>query len=143
MIRVVFDTNVFISALFNPTSPPARLLELALQGYFKLLISPPIIREIERVLTYPRVTKLLQKRKITPGEIQASLVMVLKIAVLTPGNLTLEAVPDDPGDDMILACALEGGADVIVSGDHHLKNLNVFRGVKILAPADCLQMVEA
>jgi uncharacterized protein len=94
-------------------------------------------------LTYPRVTKLLQKRRITPGEIQASLVMVLKIAVLTPGNLTLEAVPDDPGDDMILACALEGGADVIVSGDHHLKNLNVFRGVKILASADFLQMVEA
>jgi putative PIN family toxin of toxin-antitoxin system len=68
MIRVVIDTDVFISAMFNPKRPSAQLLELALQGKIKLIISPSIIGEIDRVLTYPRVKRLLKKRKLSPGE---------------------------------------------------------------------------
>jgi uncharacterized protein len=94
------------------------------------------------VLTHPRVKKLLLKWKITPEESEASLAKVLRVAVLTPGNLAVESVPDDPADNMILACALEAAADVIVSGEHHLKNLNFFRGIKILSPADFLKMLE-
>ena len=142
MIRAVFDTNVFISALFNPKRPPAQLLELALQGKIKLIISPHLLGEIERVLTYPRVQKLLKKRKTTPREIEEAIFKTLKISVWAPGNLTVEAIPDDPADDLVLACALEGHADVIVSGDHHLLDLKSYQGIDIVSPAEFLKMLE-
>ena len=141
MIRLVFDTNVFISALFNPKRPPAQLLELALQGKIKFIFSPPLIGEIERVLAYPKVKKLLKKRKTNPAEIEKALAKVLKLAVLTPGDLRLEAIADDPADDMVLACALEGKADYIVSGDHHLLDLRDYQGVQIVSPAKLLKAI--
>ncbi len=143
MIRAVLDTNVFISALFNPKRPPAQLLELTLQGKIKLIISPQIIGEIERVLTYPKVKKLLKKKKTTPGEVEEGIVKALKVAVLTPGNLAIKAIPDDPADDMFLACALEGQADFIVSGDHHLLELSTFQGIKIVSPAEFLKIINS
>jgi putative PIN family toxin of toxin-antitoxin system len=141
MIRAVLDTNVFISALFNPQRPPAQLLDLALQGKIKLIISPQLIGEIEGVLTYPRVKKLLKKRKAAPGEIEEGIAKALKLAVLTPGSLTIEAIPDDPADDMVLACALEGIADFIVSGDHHLLDLKDYQGIKIVTPVKFLEII--
>ena len=141
MIRAVFDTNVFISALFNPKRPPAQVLELVLQGKIKLIISPQLIGEIERVLTYPKVRKLLKKRKAAPGDLGEGLAKILKLAVLTPGNLNVEAIPDDPADDMVLACAQEGQADFIVSGDHHLLDLNAYQGIKIVSPAEFLMII--
>ena len=141
MIRAVFDTNVFISALFNPKRLPAQLLELALQGKIKLIISPQIIGEIERVLTYPRIKKLLKKRKAAPGEIEEGIAKALKLAVLTPGNLSVKAIPDDPADDIIIACALEGQADFIVSGDHHLTDLINYQGIELVDPATFLALV--
>ena len=69
MIRAVFDTNVFVSALFTPHRRPAKLLEIALQGQIRLIVSPHLIAEIERVLTYPKVKKLLKKRHTGPGEV--------------------------------------------------------------------------
>ena len=141
MIRVVFDTNVFISALFNPKRPPAQLLEFALQGKIKFIVSPPLIAEIERVLAYPKVKKLLKKRKTNPAEIEKALAKVLKLAVLTPGELRVGAIADDPSDDMVLACALEGKADYIVIGDHHLLNLRDYQGVQIVSPAKLLKQI--
>ncbi len=142
MIRAVFDTNVFISALFNPKRPPAQLLELALQGKIRLIVSPQLIEEIERVLTYPKVKKLLKKRKIAPGEVIEGIAKTLQVAVLTPGELTVAAIADDPADDMILACALEGNADFIISGDHHLLDLENYQGIKIVKPARFLDLLE-
>lgn len=143
MIRAVFDTNVFISALFNPKRPPAQLLELALQGKIKLIISAQLIAEIKRVLTYPRVKKLLKKRKASPGEVGEVIAKALKVAVLTPRNLIVEAIADDPADDIVLACALEGQADFIVSGDHHLLDLSIYQEIKILSPTDFLTIIRA
>lgn len=142
MIRAVFDTNVLVSALFNPQRPPAQLLELALQGKIRLIFSPHLIVEIERVLTYPKVKKLLKKRKTAPGEVGEAIAKALKVAVWTPGDLTVEAVADDLADDMVLACAVEGSADFIISGDHHLLDLKNYQGIKIVNPARFLELME-
>lgn len=142
MIRAVFDTNVFISALFNPKRPPAQLLELALQGKIKLIISPHLLGEIERVLTYPRVQKLLKKRKTTPREVKEVIFKTIKIAIWAPGNLNIEAIPEDPDDALVLACALEAHADVIVSCGHHLLDLKNYQGIDIVSPSELLKMLE-
>jgi len=65
MIRAVLDTNVWVSAILTPGNPPAKILEFALTGKMRLIISPGIIREIGQVLKYPKVKKALKKQKET------------------------------------------------------------------------------
>jgi len=67
------------------------------------------------------------------------LAKTLQVAVLTPGELAVEAVADDPADDLVLACALEGNADFIISGDKHLLNLRNYQGIKMVTPAEFLE----
>lgn len=52
-----------------------------------------------------------------------------------------EVILEDPDDDKFLACAIDGGADYIVSGDHHLLDLGSYEGIPILRPATFLQIV--
>ena len=137
-MKVVFDTNVLLSAILTPHSPPARLLQLSLEGKFRLVISLQIMQELARVIRYPKLTKLLKKRRLTPGDIDNFLEKLRKIVTWTPGKLKLEAVSEDPADDMVLACAVEGEADFIVSGDHHLTDLQTFQGIRIVDPATFL-----
>ena len=143
MIRVVFDTNVFVSALLTPHSPPGRLLELALQGKMRLLISPQLLEEIERVLDYPKVKKVLQLRKISHREIDEAVAKILRVAVLTPGKMTVSVIADDPADDKILAGAVEGQANFIITGDHHLLDLNIYQGIRIMSPTEFLKVLES
>jgi len=67
------------------------------------------------------------------------LAKTLQVAVLTPGELAVEAVADDPADDLVLACALEGNADFIISGDKHLLNLRNYQGIQMVTPAEFLE----
>jgi hypothetical protein len=141
MIRAVLDTNVWVSAILTPGNPPARILEFALTGKMRLLVSPGIIREIGQVLKYPKVKKTLRKHRITSQEVDAVILKLLKAAIITPGEILAEGVSADPADDMIIACALEGQADFIISGDHHLTDLEDYQGIKIVAPATFLALI--
>jgi putative PIN family toxin of toxin-antitoxin system len=101
-----------------------------------MLISPPILAEVRRVLLYPR----LQKRHgWGEAQVDGFLERVRPAAVTTPGTSTLEEVPDDPSDEMYLACALEGGAQYIITGDQHLLRLDPWRGIRIIPPAVFLE----
>jgi len=141
MIRGVLDTNVWVSAMLSPGNPPAKILELALTGKMQLIISPGIIREIVRVLEYPKVKKALKKHHITFQEVEDVIIKLLKVVLITSGEILAEGVSDDPADDMIIACALEGRADFIISGDHHLTDLKNYQGIKIVAPSTFLALI--
>jgi putative PIN family toxin of toxin-antitoxin system len=141
MIRAVLDTNVWLSAILTPGNPPAKILELALTGNMRLIISPGIIREIGRVLQYPKVKKALKKFKITSQEVEDVILKLLKVALITPGALLAEGASNNPADDLIIACALEGHADFIISGDHHLTDLKNYQGIKIVDPATFLALI--
>ena len=142
MIRVVLDTNVLVSALLAPDSPPARILELALEGGLRLVSSPGIIKEIGLVFQYPRLKKSMKKHRLTDEEVADTLLKILKIATITPGAEIAQGVSQDPADNMILSCAVEGQADFIISGDHHLTDLGAFQGVRIVNPAAFLNLIE-
>ena len=140
MIRIVLDTNVLVSAVLNPHGKPALLLKLALGGMVELVISPAMIKEIERVFHYPKLIKLLRKNGVTPDEIGSLIKELTSTAVITAGKLALDVIKDDPSDNFVLACAVEGRADFIVSGDDHLKDLKTFEGIEILSPATFLKL---
>lgn len=141
MIRVVLDTNVFVSALLTPDSPPAGILELALEGQLRLVISPGIIREIGLVFQYPKVKKSLKKHRLTEEEVAETILKILKIATITPGAEIAKGVSPDPGDDMVLSCAVEGRADFIISGDQDLTELDSYQGIRIVAPGIFLKLL--
>lgn len=142
MIRAVLDTNVFVSALLAPDSPPARILELALEGQLRLVISPGIIREIGLVFQYPKVKKSMKKHCLTEDEVANTILKILKVAIITPGAEIARGASQDPADDMVLSCALEGQADFIISGDQDLTALESHEGVRIVTPATFLQVIE-
>jgi putative PIN family toxin of toxin-antitoxin system len=142
MMRVVLDTNVFVSALLIPNSPPARVLELTLGGQLRLVISPGIIREIVQVFQYPRIRNSMKKHRLTEAEVADAVHKILKIATISSGKEIAKGVSADPADDMVLSCALEGRADFIISGDQHLTELDNYEGIRIVAPAAFLKLLE-
>lgn len=135
MLRVVLDANQFVSALLKSGSNSAKIIALVRDERIKLLLSEPIISEITGVLLYPKIRK---RHGRSPEFIVEFMKRLRSVAVIAEGRLRIEAVKHDPSDDIYLECAVEGHADFIVSGDRHLKDLESFKGIRILDPATFL-----
>lgn len=126
------DTNVLVSAFCFPGSLPADLVRRCQAGEFVLLTSPSILAEMSDVLLRP---KIVRRVGMTRDKAEILSRAVKRIAAIVPGAIALDAVPSDPKDNHVVACAVVGRADFIVSGDHHLKDLALYKGIRILSPA--------
>ena len=133
MIKAVLDSNVLVSGLISSKGAPSEILDAWRRRKFFLLTSEEIIRETQKVLNYPRIKNTYS---LTPEQINRFLSNLRKYSFRISGSLSVNEITDDPEDNKILACALEGGAKYIVSGDVHLKNLRSFKGVKIVTPTE-------
>lgn len=120
MIRVVLDTSQFISALLKPGSKPDAIVQMVREQRVLLLLSDSICDEISRVLSYPKIRKRLA---VSDADLEYFVQLLRTIAIMTPGTLNLPPLAADPDDTKYLVCAVEGRADFIVSGDHHLTDL--------------------
>ena len=129
MIRVVADTNVYVSALLFGGAPEEVLL-LAQAGTFSLYISPAIREELSRVLA--------QKFGWEQTRVRAALSAIAGFTIEAIPNTSVNAVAEDAADNRILECALAAQAHVIVSGDQHLRRLRRFRHIPILTPREFL-----
>lgn len=140
MLRAVFDTNVFISSLLVKTGKPAQALQAWRNRKILLIVSPALIEEIVKTLSYERIRR---KYPISDEDV-AGLVDLLKHdAFVVPGGADVAGtVPDDPDDERVLACAIDGLADVIVSGDRHLLDLHSFQGIPIVNVHDFLELMD-
>jgi putative PIN family toxin of toxin-antitoxin system len=140
MLRAVLDTNIIVSAAISSKGAPFDILEAwRTQRRFMLVTSPQILGEVLRVFEYPKIKK---SYGLTDKTIERVILPLAKYAAVTPGELTVKEVKDDPTDDMFLACAIEGEADFIVSGDRHLLEIGTYRGVPILTAAAFLETLE-
>ncbi len=139
-MRVVLDANQFVSAILVPVGRPAQILQAWRAGHFELALSPGILAEVRRVLLYPR---LQRKHGWTETQINDFLAGLTTAATLTPGTLSVQAIPDDPTDDKYVACALEAEAQYIVSGDQHLTKWGGYQGIEIVTPAFFIEHVLA
>lgn len=137
-MRVVLDTNVIISALLVRGSIPHEILNASTEGRFEVIVSGEILRELTRVLFYPRIR---QKRWMTDKEVRGFILSLANSAVRASGTFPMEVVEDDPGDDKFVAAAVEQGADYVVSGDAHLTGIGKYRGVKFLTPAQFYELL--
>lgn len=130
-MRVVLDTNVLVSALIRRTSVPGALLEAWRDGRLEVVVSSALLAELERVLAYPRLRRYLA---LTADEAR-SLVAELRDVALIADAVDVEVVTRDPDDDHVLAAAVAGGAEYIVSGDRDLLELGDYHGIEIVTPA--------
>jgi uncharacterized protein len=131
-VRAVLDTNVIVSAFSSPRTPPGRLLDsMASDQTFELVLSSALLEEIERVLRYPKVRKLILA---TDDELQLQLDLLDTLAIPVSGQLDLSGATRDPDDDRVLAAAVEGCADYLVTGDQDLLILREYEGIRIVAP---------
>jgi putative PIN family toxin of toxin-antitoxin system len=135
MTRVVCDTNVVVSGLLW-AGPPREVLRLAERRAIRLFTSRPLLLELGRVLSYPRLARVLERANLTGADLAAWLIEHASLVV--PRPLAEPAIPDDPADEQVLACAIESGADAIISGDRHLLALGVHGGIPILTVRDFL-----
>ncbi|GAB4550161.1 MAG: putative toxin-antitoxin system toxin component, PIN family [Anaerolineae bacterium] len=131
MLKVVLDTNVFVSSLLIKQGLPAQALDAWRDRRYLLVSSPAIISELQATLSYPRIRR---KYAITDQDVADLCALLERDALLVSRDARVAgAVPDDPADERVLACALDAGADLIVSGDRHLLDLREYQGIPILA----------
>jgi len=132
VLRAVLDSNVIVSGMIAKKGIPAQLLEAWRRQEWHLVVSPHIVGEVQRVLSLPKISRTYG---LTPQDI-ADLVWLLEHrAILVPGRLAIPRTVRDPQDDPILACAQEGEADYIVTGDLDLLSLERHREILIVTPA--------
>ena len=131
-MKIVFDTNILISALIT-TGKPRELLHEATEGQIQLILSKGILKEFGEVSNDPRIRKYVDQ-----DDIIAFLKIIDKVAKITKVKSRFKAVKDDPDDDVVLKTAFDGKADYIVSGDKHLLSHGAFRGIKILTADEML-----
>lgn len=123
MIRVVLDTNVYISALMFG-GLPGELLDLAFAGEFLLVTSPVLLDELEEKLRF--------KFGVETADVDLIRGRLERIAEIVSTASVLSVIKDDPDDDRVLECAMVGRADTVVSGDRHLLKLAAFEGIQIV-----------
>jgi putative PIN family toxin of toxin-antitoxin system len=133
-MRVVFDTNVFISAFIVPGSQGERAFLLACRKRVSLCTSVAILTETAQ--------KLREKFAQSESDIKAALKLVSRVAEVLKPTVRVHLLADNP-DNRILECALAARADLIVSGDRHLRQLRTFRGIPIVRLADFLRLFPA
>ena len=131
-MRVVFDTNVLVSALVFPGGRGDEALQRILEERDELFISKPILDELLGVLArkFARDAEELSRVAVLLGEIAT---------VVKPAARRVKVLRDAP-DNRILECAIAGGAEVIVTGDAALLALGEHAGVRIVRLADYLEM---
>lgn len=133
MIRAVLDSNVLISAFINRYGPSRHIFKAWQEGKFELVMSLPLLHELDSVLHYDRIQ---QKYALGEDDIYAYILLLGAQGAVMPMPSGIDAVSRDPADNKFLACALAGRAQFVVSGDQDLIDLGAFAGITIVTPRD-------
>ncbi len=132
MLKVVLDTNIFVSSIFWKRGNPHKVVELVLDKKTHAFTSIEILQELE---------KILRRDFEEPDEkIHKQINLILEYATVTKTDTKLNVVKDDPDDNKILECAVSCNADYVVTGDNHLLDLREFRGIKIVTAKKFLEI---
>jgi uncharacterized protein len=136
-MNVVIDTNVWLSALARPASPPGRLVDAFLAGQLAIFSTDRLWGELLRALTYERVQLLFRAAGVTPPERQVARLgaLVTFVDVVEPGA---RWVLTDPDDDWVIQCAITAEAEIIITGDKAMLAVGQVQGIKIVSARDAL-----
>jgi len=126
MIRVVIDTNVLISA-FITYGKSRKVLDRVFTGKIRLLISPAILLEFEEVLSR-------EKFGLTKTQVQRIVSLIIRSSEVIEPKTKITLITEDPDDNKILECAVDGRAKHIITGDSHLLKIRKYKNIRIVEP---------
>lgn len=125
-MKIILDTNVFISGIFW-SGPPYKILKAWQQRKVDLVVSQEILNE------YDRVSKALSEKYPSIDLSPFIELLTIHAEIYTPKKLK-EPVSCDPDDDKFIACALSAKIKIIVSGDQDLLSVSGYQGIDIMKP---------
>lgn len=111
-LRVVLDTDVMVAGFASDRGASRRLLMAALDGELRLLLSTPLLVEYEAVLTRPTV---LAMTGVSAEEVTAVLDELAGLCAPVAFDYRWRPQARDPGDELVLETAINGGAEVVAS----------------------------
>lgn len=132
--KVVIDTNVFISG-FGWDGKPESVLQLVEIGSIANFITSETFEELKRVISYPKL-------KFSSSLQTKILEFAFSYSQFVNSGRTVSLIKEDPDDNRFIECALSAHATFIISGDPHLLKLGEFEDIRIVGPAEFLEIVE-
>jgi uncharacterized protein len=143
MVSAVYDSNILVSAYLsrrNPERVSPELLRFARHGAVQLHLSPEIIAEtLATLIRSTRARRRYAYTEAMAAQFCESLVAAATIVVNPPP--IPGAVPRDPDDDKIVACAIAAGVQFIVTRDDHLISIGSYSGIGIITPEEFIHLV--
>ena len=135
MIRLVLDTNTLISAVGWRHSKQRKILEACLFKQYLLIESPQLLEEFVAVISRPKFSFVSEEQK------NEFVTRLISHCEMVRPKRKLNIIKQDPADNKVLECSLEGKADYMITGDRHLLNLKQFGKTEILTASEFLQKV--
>jgi putative PIN family toxin of toxin-antitoxin system len=137
--RIVIDTNVCVSGLISAAGPPAQVLRAVQTNKVVHLVSDPIVEEYLRVLNYPRIRKFTKISDAFVADVAAYLLFQTERIEL----LSMIELISDPDDAVFLKTAIDGRADMVISGDKAgLLALRFIDRIPIVSAAEAVARLE-
>jgi len=133
-LRVVIDTNVYISAIFWG-GKPRQIVDMGRDSRISVFTSLDIEREI--------ADKLAVKFHLAKEEINRIMLDFGTFTIPVMPTKKISFIKDDPDDNKFLECGIACQANYIVSGDSHLQRAKEFEGIKILNPSNFLETIQS
>jgi len=137
-MKVVLDTNVWLSALFWE-GEASKIIEIANNKKIDIILSKDILSEIIDVLNKEaKFQKFIEERK---QDIEELIRFIIDISSLIETKSKLDIIKEHPADNIILEAALDGKAELILSYNKHILNMLEFRSIKIMTPTEFLKII--
>lgn len=133
-MKVVLDTNIFVSGTFWRGSHCRRILDFWNDGRFTLVSSNEIVAELMRVLENFKI-------RASDEEIEMIKENISSKAIVVDPKEKVGIVLDDSDDNKFFEAALEGGAEWIASQDRHLLKVRVYMGINVVTPEEFLYLL--
>lgn len=138
MIRATLDVNVLASGFPAELGTPASLIQRWTELEYELVLSAHILEGLERTWQKP-----YYRLRYSAQRVGDALHLLRTDATIVVPVKTISGIGEDEEDDLVLATAVSGNVDFLVTGDKYLQNLVLYRSVMILSPRQFLDLLES
>jgi putative PIN family toxin of toxin-antitoxin system len=136
-MKISTDTNVLISSTFW-SGDSNKILEKVENQEIELVLSKEIIEEFSNVLEYKEIKDKIKNKNL---EMKRTIEKIISLSILVEPILKFNVIKEDPEDNKVLECAVEGNVDYILTNDNHLLKLKEFKEIKIVTPKEFLEIL--